>query len=78
MAAAAAALRRVGADEPIVDATTRRVSVAVDDGTTKLMAALRALDEHGVEVDDVALRRPSLDEVFLALTGKALDEALAA
>jgi ABC-2 type transport system ATP-binding protein len=31
------------------------------------------LDERSIEVDDVGLRRPSLDEVFLAVTGKHLD-----
>ena len=35
--------------------------------------AVRALDERGIAVDDIALRRPTLDEVFLALTGQALD-----
>jgi ABC-2 type transport system ATP-binding protein len=53
-----------------VDAATRRVSVAVDTGTDRLMDAVRALDALGVAVEDVALRRPTLDEVFLALTGK--------
>jgi ABC-2 type transport system ATP-binding protein len=34
------------------------------------MDALRALDAEGITVEDVSLRRPTLDEVFLALTGK--------
>jgi len=34
------------------------------------MDALRVLDSHGITVEDVSLRRPTLDEVFLALTGK--------
>jgi len=33
------------------------------------MRALRAVQETGVELDDIALRQPTLDEVFLALTG---------
>jgi ABC-2 type transport system ATP-binding protein len=44
--------------------------VAVNDGSSRLMDALRALDGHGIAVEDVSLRRPTLDEVFLALTGK--------
>jgi ABC-2 type transport system ATP-binding protein len=44
--------------------------VAVDDGSSRLMDALRALDGQGIAVEDVSLRRPTLDEVFLALTGK--------
>jgi ABC-2 type transport system ATP-binding protein len=73
LAVVAGALERVGADEPVVDHANRRVSVAVDDGTTKLTLALRALDDDRISVDDIALRRPSLDEVFLALTGKGID-----
>ena len=44
------------------------------------MAALRSLDAAGVEVDDIALRQPTLDEVFLALTGRSTtdNEAVAA
>jgi ABC-2 type transport system ATP-binding protein len=34
------------------------------------MDAMRALDQHGITVEDVSIRRPTLDEVFLALTGK--------
>ena len=34
------------------------------------MEALRAVEEAGVEIEDVALRQPRLDEVFLALTGQ--------
>jgi ABC-2 type transport system ATP-binding protein len=73
LAAAATALRALGVAEAVVDAATRRVSIAVDDGTDHLTAAVRALDKHDVKVDDIALRRPTLDEVFLALTGVGLD-----
>ena len=41
--------------------------------TNSLLAAVRALDELGVAVDDIALRRPTLDEVFLDLTGQTTD-----
>src|SRR5690242_19951335 len=71
--AAARALARVGIDEPTVDAPTRRVSLAVDAGADRLTTAARALEEEGVVVDDIGLRRPTLDEVFLALTGVAID-----
>jgi ABC-2 type transport system ATP-binding protein len=73
LSAAAQTLSRLNAAEPVVDPATRRVSIAVDAGTDHLMAAVRALDVHGVEVDDIALRRPTLDEVFLALTGVTPD-----
>jgi ABC-2 type transport system ATP-binding protein len=66
---AADALRPFGAAEPVLDVATRRISLAVQGGTDDLTAAARALDALGVAVDDLTLRRPTLDEVFLALTG---------
>jgi ABC-2 type transport system ATP-binding protein len=51
------------------------VSIGVEAGTDRLRDALRSLDAAGAVVDDVSLRPPTLDEVFLALTGQALDEA---
>jgi ABC-2 type transport system ATP-binding protein len=47
----------------------RRVSVAITGGTLVLTEVVRELDRAGLIVDDVALRRPTLDEVFLRLTG---------
>jgi ABC-2 type transport system ATP-binding protein len=52
-----------------IDTDTGRVSVPVDDGTHGLAAAVRGLDAAGIVVDDIALRRPTLDEIFLTLTG---------
>ena len=68
--AVAGVLARIGPD-PRVDVPQRRAYVAVDDGSRRLMDALRALDAEGIAVEDVSLRRPTLDEVFLALTGKS-------
>ena len=52
-----------------IEHDTGRVSVPVDVGTRGLVAAVRGLDTAGLVVDDLALRRPTLDEIFLALTG---------
>ncbi|HEV8163437.1 MAG TPA: ATP-binding cassette domain-containing protein, partial [Actinomycetota bacterium] len=71
----AAALAAVDHGEAQVEEATRRVSIGVEAGTDRLRDALRSLDAAGAVVDDVSLRRPTLDEVFLALTGQALDEA---
>jgi ABC-2 type transport system ATP-binding protein len=71
LSAAATVLSTMGRD-PRVDPATHRASVAVD-GTHRLMEALRALDHLGVPIEDIALRRPTLDEVFLTLTGKATE-----
>jgi ABC-2 type transport system ATP-binding protein len=62
----------VGVGEPSVDAATRRCSVAAPGGSRLLPVVVRALDEAGVDVEDISLRRPTLDEVFLALTGRAV------
>jgi ABC-2 type transport system ATP-binding protein len=53
-----------------IDRGTRQVGVTVEGGGRVLMDALRAVEDLGVEVEDVALRQPKLDEVFLALTGQ--------
>ena len=52
-----------------IDESTRRVSVPVEAGDAGLMSALRSVQGAGVEIDDIGLRQPNLDEVFLALTG---------
>jgi len=51
-----------------VEPDARRVSVAVGDRMAALADALRLLADAGVEAEDVNLRRPTLDEVFLRLT----------
>jgi ABC-2 type transport system ATP-binding protein len=66
----------VGAAPSAIDAGARRLAVPVADGTDQLVDVVRALDRHCIEVDDVALRRPTLDEVFLTLTGQPLQPAL--
>ena len=50
-----------------------RVSAPVTDGTS-LPVVVRRLDEEGIAVTELALRLPSLDEVFLALTGHTAEE----
>jgi len=67
------ALGRVGCEAPHTDMETQRVSARVEGGADQLRDIVRLLDERGIEVDDVGLRRPSLDEVFLAVTGKHLE-----
>jgi ABC-2 type transport system ATP-binding protein len=62
-------LGRFGPDGAQIDEPTRRVSVRVESGRDHLTAALQAVGAAGVELDDIAMRQPNLDEVFLALTG---------
>jgi ABC-2 type transport system ATP-binding protein len=75
LAPAAEALAWLGDGRPRIDEATRRVSLGVGAGTDQLRKGLLALAEIGVDPDGVALRSPTLDEVFLALTGQPTDDA---
>jgi ABC-2 type transport system ATP-binding protein len=66
---AAALIGRVSGERPEVEADARRIGVGVRNRVAALTEVVRALEEEGIEVEDVALRRPTLDEVFLHLTG---------
>ena len=70
----AARLRDLALDEPQADAQTRRLSMPVRGGAEVLAEALRRLDGSAAEIVDVGLRRPDLDDVFLALTGHAAEQ----
>jgi len=71
----AAALRRASGTEPSVEPDDRRVTVSAGGGAAALTAAVRELDAAGVAVEDIALRRPTLDDVFLRLTGHHAEES---
>ncbi len=70
----AAALASLDHAEPQIDEATGRVSVGVEPGGDRLMEGLRVVEAIGVEIDDIALRQPKLDEVFLALTGAPIED----
>jgi len=70
--AAIAALDGVATERPVLRDGVLRAAVSRRDGM--VVDALRRLDEAGVDVDDLALRRPTLDDVFLTLTGHAAEE----
>jgi ABC-2 type transport system ATP-binding protein len=62
-------LRRIDRGEIRIDPATRQLSLTVEGSGRELMSALRAVEGAGAEIEDIALRQPKLDEVFLALTG---------
>ncbi len=70
---AIAALAPMGDETPVAQDRTVRLALRRRSGA--IAEAVRRLDEVGVGIDDVALRRPTLDDVFLALTGRAADDA---
>lgn len=67
--AAAQIVSTVSAAEPEYDRELRTISAHVADGVAALIATARALHDSGIGVRDIGLRRPTLDEVFLELTG---------
>ena len=69
---AAEALRSVASGDALIEEL--RVSAPVSGGSTVLVDAIRALDGQGVAVSDLQLRRPTLDDVFMSLTGHAAEE----
>jgi len=72
---AAAAIAGIGEGEPHADKETGVINVGVGGrGSDALIDAVRGLDGAGVQTHGLALRRPSLDDVFLALTGHAAEE----
>ncbi len=66
---AADLLAHLTSDAPHLDVPGRRITLPVVDGTARLSDAVRLITDEGIELDDIGLRRPTLDEVFLALTG---------
>ena len=73
--AALAALTPLGGQAPTWHAEDRRLRIPSAGGAATLLEALRALDAAGIEIEDISLHRPSLEDVFLTLTGRGADDA---
>ncbi|NED95261.1 ATP-binding cassette domain-containing protein [Phytoactinopolyspora alkaliphila] len=71
-------LQRGSDGQCVVDEHTRRLTVPTATGSKGLIQVIRDLDEQNIEIDDIALRRPTLDDVFLELTGHHPEEEKAA
>ncbi|NEC67394.1 ATP-binding cassette domain-containing protein [Streptomyces sp. SID9727] len=67
-------LTRLGKGETAVLPNMRKLTVPVDGGAKLLAEVIRDLDAQGVEIDDIGLRRPTLDDVFISLTGHAAEQ----
>ncbi len=72
MQAALEALRPYAMGELQIDTERRQLALPVTNGTQLLAAVVRDLDAAHIALDDLALRRPTLDDVFLTLTGRAV------
>jgi len=75
LGAARDVLGRIAYGLPQVDPAARTVEAPVDGGARRMPEIVRELDAAGVLLDDLGIRRPSLDDVFLTLTGRAADNA---
>jgi ABC-2 type transport system ATP-binding protein len=72
------ALEAISEARALLDEDAKRVSVPVASHEGVLTRAIRELDAAGVHVDDIGFRRPTLDEVFLVLTGRPAEETAVA
>jgi len=76
---ARAVLARDAGGDTTFDEHTRKLTVPAHGGAQTLVQVVRDFDDAGIHIDDIALRRPTLDDVFLALTGHlSVEEELAA
>jgi ABC-2 type transport system ATP-binding protein len=77
--AAVGTVASLGDGSPVVDAEEGRVQIrAGGQGSQVLVEAVRRLDAAGVHTTGLALRRPSLDDVFMSLTGHVAEDVVAA
>jgi ABC-2 type transport system ATP-binding protein len=63
-------LQRGSGGLAVVDEHRRKITVPTSSGSKGLVLVIRDLEDAGIDIDDIALHRPSLDDVFLALTGR--------
>ncbi|MBR7839829.1 hypothetical protein KDL01_41710, partial [Actinospica durhamensis] len=68
-------LRGPGKGDTTVEEHMRKITTPVSGGAKLLAEVIRDLDAHGIELDDIGLRRPTLDDVFLSLTGHVAEAA---
>ena len=68
------ALQSIASGPITTDQITLKILVPVTGGSTAIVSAVRALDEASINIADIALRRPTLDDVFLSLTGHVTEQ----
>ncbi len=67
-------VQRVSGASASIDEGLRKITAPVSSGSTALVEVLRAMDTSGIHPLDIALKRPSLDDVFMSLTGHAAED----
>jgi ABC-2 type transport system ATP-binding protein len=71
---AARVIKRVATSDLVIEPQLRKIAAAVSGGPRLLLEIARDLEDGGIELDDIALHRPTLDDVFLTLTGHSAEE----
>ncbi|CAB5003596.1 unannotated protein [freshwater metagenome] len=74
ISAVAEIVERVSGASASIDEGLRKITAPVSSGSTALVEVLRAMDTSGIHPLDIALKRPSLDDVFMSLTGHAAED----
>ncbi|ARQ68884.1 ATP-binding cassette domain-containing protein [Streptomyces marincola] len=74
LAATEEIMRRLGDGDTVLVEHTRKLTVPAAGGAKLLAEIIRELDGRGIEIDDIGLRRPTLDDVFISLTGHAAED----
>ena len=73
IAAAAELVDSLSSDSPLVSPEMGQISISVKDGTSVLADIVRKLDGASISISDIALTQPTLDDVFLSLTGRTTE-----
>ncbi len=68
-------IRPFGNGDPSLDEHTKRITLPSTGGAQALVQVVGALSEASIGIDDIGVRRPTLDDVFLSLTGHTAEQA---
>ena len=68
-------LSSVNGHEPTFEPSSKKITLPAPDGAANLLQVVRALDGASIRPDDISLRKPTLDDVFLAFTGRVAEDA---
>jgi ABC-2 type transport system ATP-binding protein len=71
-------LTSINGHEPTFEPSSKKLTLAAPDGPASLLQVVRALDDARIQPDDISLRKPTLDDVFLAFTGHVAEDEPAA
>lgn len=74
LAKTAELIKEIGSAPASIEEVTKTVLLPVSGGSTAIVDVVRKLDENKIVIADIALRRPTLDDVFLSLTGHVTEE----